>query len=231
MAAQQPPGLLIPRPITQGRAFAESLAPGAWTPILAPLMRIVPATAPPDLAGVTHLIFTSRNGVEAAAATIAHRLPAICVGAQTTERAKALGFAATQAGATAADLAQRLTPEPDRRLLHLHGAHVSGDLAGSLRAAGHHCDSRVIYDQHARPLPGPVLTDLAGGTLADVVLFSPRSADLFAKQTHGFGVAPGCRLYCLSDAVADRARAVAGAALRVAARPDATAMRTLLQRA
>jgi uroporphyrinogen-III synthase len=63
--------------------------------------------------------------------------------------------------------------------------------------------------------------------VAGVVLFSPRTAATFVTLVTNAGAADACRdltAFCLSDAVAVRARAVTWGRIVVARRPDQASM-------
>ncbi|NNU79261.1 uroporphyrinogen-III synthase [Halovulum dunhuangense] len=237
MSAQHAPRprLLIPRPAGQAEAFAETVEaefPGRFEIVAVPLMEIRFRDAPPDMAGVTDLVFSSANGVAGFLRLSAIRgLRAHCVGPATTGAALEAGFRAAMAGASAAELTARLSAlpaDPGRRFLHLRGAHAAADLAGALRAAGHDAAEAVIYDQVAVPLADEVVHGLRDGLFDTVMLFSPRSARLLAEAAGAAGIPRATRLLCISDAVA---RVFPGHACAVAARPDAAAMLALLAEA
>jgi len=64
---------------------------------------------------------------------------------------------------------------------------------------------------------------LTSGTLDGVLLFSPRTAELFVKLAAAAGVEEACRslvAYCLSQAVADNAKALPFLRVMVASKPN-----------
>lgn len=227
MTTQPPLRLLIPRPQRQARDFAaqvDAAMPGRWSIDIAPLFDIEMTQERFDLSDVDALVFTSRNGVAAFAATDASRaLPAYCVGAQTTKRAQDAGLLASCVGADLADLSAALRDLPPQKLLHVRGAHVAGVPGESARQAGHRWAEVVAYDQPARALPDSLLAELADGRVDAVTLFSPRTARLLAEQTAARGLSPSVTLVCLSPAVA-QATGHPAASLRVCTSPDAQAM-------
>ena len=214
MAAQQPLTVLITRPQVQAEAFAaalEAAAPGCWRPLVAPLIRIVAHGSPPSLEGLAAVIFTSANGV--AFAPSAPGLPAFCVGARTTEAARAAGFAARAMGPDAATLTARLIAERPvaGRWLHLRGRHTRGNVAETLSAAGLDVGEAVVYDQQPCDLDEDLRAALTGGGIGALTLFSPRTAALLRARLGESTIAPGCTVVCLSPAVAEALGPVPGA--------------------
>lgn len=200
---------------------------------IAPLMRIEVTGPMPDLSDATGLIFTSANGVAAFGALSDRRdLPAVCVGAATTAAARDLGLEATQGGTDAANLAANLPPDADACWMHLHGAHVTGDLAGLLRARGIAAQAAAIYDQRATPLGATARAAIEAGEITDIALFSPRSARLLVEALAPDRPWPPLRLVCLSQAVAgilaDAGPSLSPATVLVCSTPDAQTMIRLL---
>ncbi len=208
------PRLLLTRPRAQTEGFAEQVrANTSLSPICAPMQEIRDLTVKPDLAGVSALAFTSKNGVEAFARLTTARLPAYCVGEATAARARVLGFEAMSAAGTADDLVKIL---PEKGVLHLHGHHVRRVLSQNHLA---------IYDQVALPLSAEAQALLAQNEIDAVALFSPRSAALFAAY---LAANPTTKtvLYTLSAAVA--AALPEGFSLRIAPQPSAKSLLGLL---
>lgn len=232
MNTQRPPRLLITRPQAQGEAFARRLdaqQPGAWEVCVAPIIEI--AFLEVEMPDQGAAIFTSANGVTAWIRNSDRRGPAFCVGAATTAKARGAGFEAKTAGKTGARLAAQLSKAPPTDLVHLRGAHTTGRVAETLRAAGHRVTEVIGYQQTAAPLPNPILRDLAEGRIAAVTLFSPRSARMFAAAVAPLGLAPSCAILCLSANVAKAIPAPPTQPIRIAASPDAGAMLGLISSA
>ncbi len=178
------PTLVLTRPLPAAHRFARAARAALWTgPILfAPVLEIVPVDGARLPDGM--LVFTSENGVQAAAAlnSLAGR-QAVAVGDHTARVARDLGALCRSAGGTVEDLLALLSG-PDmaaERLVHCHGRHVSGDLVERLAAAGIAARGAVLYDQVARPLSEAALRALKGPAPAVLPLFSARSARLVAE--------------------------------------------------
>ena len=227
------PTVLLTRSRPQSLRFAALLRDrlGADLPVLvAPVLDIVtdPRAAADALAGAGGVIFTSENGVAACArADVPPGLPAFCVGTRTAEAARAAGFAPRpdppgDLDALIARIVADGWPRDARPLVHLHGAHVTGDAASALAARGIAVRGAIVYDQRALPLSDAARRLLAGCAPVVVPVFSPRSARLIAPAlaaaTAPWGVA----------AISPRAAAavaVQGArSVQVADTPDAAAM-------
>jgi len=219
--------VLLTRPQAQSDRFAAALRArfgAGLAVVIAPVLRIVPRGPLPVLAVTDTLIFTSENGVAAYAALGgAPGRQAFCVGPRTAEAAAAAGLAPETGPGDAAALARAVAAAaPGGRVWHLHGVHVTGDLAGDLRARGLDAEGAAIYDQIATGLPGAARWLLADRAPVAVPVFSARTAQLLAPELAA-ARAP-LRLAAMSPAVAEALPRPSGAAIEVAARPDAEAM-------
>ncbi|WP_375263598.1 uroporphyrinogen-III synthase [Palleronia sp.] len=173
--------IVLTRPLPAARRFARALRDrGIEAPILfSPVMEIVALPGGPLPEGT--LIFTSENGVAAAAGlgSLAGR-SVVTVGARTAAAAQAAGARAEALGSDVAELGDALVARGGGPYVHLHGRHVTGDLAGQLRGAGLVAEARAIYDQRALPLTGAARAALLGPQAVVLPLFSARSAKLTA---------------------------------------------------
>lgn len=232
MTLQPPPrpALLITRPRDQGERFAaevEAALPGRWDCVLAPVMEIRFRDTPPDLKGVTDIVFTSANGVAALSRlTGARDFRTWCVGERTTDAARDAGFPADLAGATVSEAAETLAGQDlsGRHILHAHGAHKTGTLVERLTGRGSDASEVALYDQVAVPLPDAVRDGLAAGRFRAVALFSPRSARLYRADPGGAAAHGNTVHLCLSDAVAGALGPLPQEVVRIAATPDSPAI-------
>lgn len=225
------PVLLLTRPRAASDALAEKIAARLGDTVdvvVSPLIEIVYLPGPLALSGVRGLIFTSGNGVEAAAALTPNRdLPAYCVGPSTTRRADAAGWRAEMAGPDARSLVLRLKAlRPDAPLLHLRGRHARGDIVGQLGAAGLPVREQIVYDQRPLPLSQAARARLQGLAPVIVPLFSPRSARLFAEA----GPEPVAAVAAISHAVAEALPDGLARRVAVAEAPNGDAMLSLLEK-
>lgn len=200
-----PAKVWITRAEPAATATAERVAALGHTPIIAPLLKIVPiADAVIDLTGVGSLAFTSANAVRAYAELNAERtgLKVFAVGAGTAAAAKAAGFrdvlsADGDVSALAARIAARKR-ELGGVLLHPAAAEPAGDLVGDLIAAGVEARAVALYDSVITPPDADFLAGLM--ELDTVLLHSPKAAKALAGVLRGKG-ATHLRLLCLSQAV------------------------------
>jgi len=218
--------LLMTRPRVASERFITQLPRDLRdrvTPVISPVIDIVPTAGAIEFDDARGLIFTSANGVIVASDLTGRRdLPCYCVGAATTQAASAAGWHAECAGETADDLVQTLTSSlPDVPLLHLRGAHARGDVARRLSRSGCATHEQVVYDQRLMNLTETAQKLLAGTSPVIVPVFSPRSARQFANQYRGR--AP-LFIAALSGAVAGPLYSIDYKALEISARPDAQAM-------
>lgn len=226
MSDNATPLVILTRPRAASERFAAALrdAVGPVDVAILPLMDIAPLDGLPDLGDVAALIFTSAAGVEIFGDLTADRsLPAWCVGDRTAEAARDIGLKATSAGGDAEALIALMTDaRPEGRLLHLHGAHVSVDIAERLTEAGLRVEGRPIYDQLRVPPDDAMTAALAHPGPILVPLFSPRSARLFAEAARD---AQGdITLVAISTAARDALPDAFAARTVTADAPDAPAM-------
>lgn len=175
--------------------------------------------------GAAGLVLTSANAVAAVAGL--RGLPAWCVGPGTAAAARAAGFQARESGGDAVALLADLRRErPGGRLVHAHGRHLARDIAADLTAEGFDITGVAVYDAAPLDWPAGVLTALRGRRVV-APLFSPRAAAEFAARL-GDAVPPGLRIVAISARCAERLGAGLRDRARIAARPDADAMRAAL---
>lgn len=217
---QTTPILLMTRPEAASRRFVAMLA-GRFTPIYAPLIGISFSGALPDMAGFQGLVFTSAHGVAAYVAANGPRLPAFTVGRATAVAARDAGFSAQSANGNADDLVEwlgnRLVQGP---LLHVRGTFAQGDVAARLTAQGITTSEAVLYDQPQIPLTSSARNALNGETPVVAPVFSPRTAALLAENS----IKAPLLVAAMSEAVAKPLAALHKTELKVAARPESSAM-------
>ncbi len=225
--------VLITRPEADGAALAAELGERGHQALIQPLLAIVPTGTDVDLAGVQAVLATSANGVRALAAATARRhVPLYAVGDTSAAAARACGFTdVASAGGDVAALVAVVAAalRPDRgRLLHVAGADVASDLAAMLRAEGFAVDRVVLYRAIAAAALEPAIADEFLAARIDAVLFfSPRTARTFAKLASVAGVVPALgatAAICLSRAVAAEIEALRWRTVKIADRPDRTAL-------
>ncbi|MCR8549618.1 uroporphyrinogen-III synthase [Salipiger sp. P9] len=228
--APTPPILLLTRPEAASRRFLAALSEEGvtgFTPVISPLIGIEITGPLPDLAGVRGAIFTSANGVRAYAQLGGGVLP-LCytVGEATALAARDAGFAPQSADGTADALVEMIEKAaPEGPLMHLHGTHARGDVAGRLTRAGIETRDAVIYDQPAQELSAGAKAALDGDVPVILPLFSPRSAAQFARAPQGR--AP-LFVAAMSGDVSAALEALYVTRLEIPARPDAAQMRSVV---
>lgn len=226
--------VLITRPEDDAIALAGHLAALGIASKIEPLLEIRDLPdGPLDLSGVQALLATSANGVRAFARRCARRdLPLLAVGDATARAARDSGFASVEsAGGDVFALAhlvrQNLDPASGA-LLHIAGTAVAGDLGKLLAADGFTVRRAVIYEARtASQLTAETRQLLARGKIDGVVLFSPRTAAIFAELVGAAGLAAACAgvtAFCLSWAVAAVIETMGWRQVRVAARPNQLAL-------
>lgn len=223
MLRQALPLILLTRPAAASARFAarvQAEVPGAEV-LISPLQAVRPLewTRPP--AEPEALIFTSQSAVAAAAKAGLSGL-AYCVGDQTAEAAAGAGFRAVSASGDSAALADLILAGAHRRLWHLRGALVAGDLAGTLRREGCEVAELVVYATEALDPTGAALAALTGTRPIVLPLFSPQGARRAVLALGGY-TAP-LSVLAISPATAQAAAGLTAQLRLTARRPDATAM-------
>jgi len=212
--------VLITRPETAARRFAEQVEALGLRHVIAPLLRIV--SVPHDAQAVREargLVFTSENGVRYAGP--GNSRPAWCVGPRTAEVARAAGYDVTEGPGDAAGLIP-LIGDLGPGWLHPHGAHVAARLP---------VPGMVVYDQLPLPLSSEALALLQGGATVILPLFSPRTARLAAEAARGRTAAPLwiVPISAAADAAWRAAWPEAGVRSIIADQPDAEGILRVIQ--
>lgn len=220
--------VLVTRPRDDGIETAALLKARGHEAILAPLLGVHYHDGHAlHLDGVQALLFTSVNGVRAFARRSSLRdFPVFAVGAQTAQAARETGFAVVHnADGNVENLAEavRVHAAPGGGiLLHAAGAEAEGRLAALLAAAGFEIRTEVLYDVPAvAELPAGARDAIASGTADAVLLFSARSAQVFADCLAKAGLtADGLIAVCISEAAARPLAVLRFRDIRIAARPN-----------
>ena len=223
--------MLVTRPEEQSGDTVRLLRELGHEPLLDPLLRIERLPPPAEIpVGTAALAVTSANAVPALAA-LPSDLPVFAVGQATARALSLAGRPPTAvAGGDGADLAQLLAGRlpAGSTVLHVAGRDVRPGLAEELAAAGLVYRRAVVYaaEPADRLAPGTQAA-LAADGLDAVLLFSPRTAALFASLVRAAGLAPHLAptvAACLSEAVAAELTGLNFAAVRVAEARDQKAL-------
>jgi uroporphyrinogen-III synthase len=235
--------LIVTRPEADAAAPGQHLEAAGHAVIQAPLLSIRPVEEleVPER-DYQAILITSANGARAleghAELARLREATAIVVGPASAEAAALAGFIRIeQAGGDVHALVRSvlaLLRPGDGPLLYVSGAVTAGDLAATLQASGFEVDRVVAYEARpAEALPGPCAAAMAAGGADGVVLYSPRSARIWAKLVVEAGLAAAAMQmvhYCLSDNVAGALREGLGedVAVQVARQPNESALLALI---
>lgn len=234
-----PVRVLITRPREDAEPLAIELSRRGVDSLVEPLLEIEPVVPdePLPLDGAQGLLFTSANGVRAFAETSDRRdIAAWCVGPASAAAARRTGFRRVESAdgdvlALASIIAAKLDPAAGH-LLHVAGATLAGDLAGGLRAKGFDCRRVTLYRAvPAKRFSPAAEAALRSGSLDAVTLFSPRTAEAFARLVTDAGltsVLGRVTAYAISEQAAARAAALPWARIRIAPQPDQSGILALL---
>lgn len=228
--------VVITRPRDEAESLAAALQAKGYSTLIEPMLKIVEIRAAiPDLKSYDALAFTSANGVRFFAARSQERgLPAFAVGDRTADALRAASFADVRAAAgNAQALAAsiRAASPAISRIVHISGTATARDLA-KLVAPGQTVDRLVLYGAIAASDFSPDLVEaLYACTVGYVLFFSPRTAAAFGTLIGKLGLTEmicSCSALCLSPQVATPVADLPWAAVRVAIKPTAESLLSLL---
>lgn len=231
--------VLVTRPLEDAEKTAAEIESRGHDAIIAPLMKIFFRTGPDIVMdGVQAILATSANGVRALAMRTSRRdLPVYAVGPQTAEAASNAGFqivkhANGNSAALVEAVAKWAVPQLGT-LFHASGVKTKGDVARKLAAAGFSVRSEILYESAAvETLPSTACKALASGQLGAVLVYSPRSAEIFTACAIRAGFANVCKkvdALCISTAAAAALAPLQFRTVRVAERPNEDDLLTLLE--
>ncbi len=233
--------VLVTRPEPDASDTAVRLAAIGHEAAVHPLIEIV-FSAPPPPIEPTAIVLSSRNGARAVArwpqAGAWRSLPVFAGGDATAAMATTLGFTDVRSAAgTARELAVLVAAQRrpgDGPVLYAAAADRTGTVESLLAQWGH--DVRIVQAYRARRakgLPPAVVRDLASGAIGAVLLYSRRTATIFATFLESLGasaIAPTTTIYAISQAAAGPLLGL-GRTIRVPPHPDEDSLLALLPRA
>jgi uroporphyrinogen-III synthase len=228
--------VLLTRPEADAERTALALRARGHEPIIAPLLELeIFSDAALGAGPWTAILVTSANAVRAVAGHARHDelrgVPVFTVGERSAKAMRDCGFTdVTSADGNIADLANLVITrmKPAVRLLYLAGEQRSGDLAGMLRAKSFIVDTALVYRAvTAETLPRQATAALAAG-VDGVLHFSRRSAEAYVNAARNAGLLEAAlnkpAHFCLSARIAEPLTSAGAANIRIAARPDETAL-------
>jgi uroporphyrinogen-III synthase len=233
--------LLVTRPEPDAERTAAALRRRGYQVEIAALLRIETISdAELGQGPWSALVVTSANALRALESHRRRpellRLRVFAVGRRTAAAAHTAGFRdVIAAGGNVRELAQHLRREErggGDPLLYLAGQDRSGDLAGDLAADGRIVATAVVYRAvKLDRFPPAAEAALAAQQIDGVLHFSRRSAEAYIECAHAGGLlshALAPSHYCGSQQVAEPLAAAGAKSLRIAARPEETALLELI---
>lgn len=229
--------MLVTRPEPDAQSSLARLQALGIEAIAAPVMeRVAIEVSLPRPDGFAAMVLTSANAVRSlvergVVSDYAH-LPVLAVGDRTARDAQAAGFERVSSAAGAfADLVNAISLSGLKGpLFYPTGKHQSADLAKALAPQGVMVVTARIYDMVAVSALAPaVLAGLADGGIDAALVYSRRTAEIFAHLTQGLERKQRQRLgmLCLSEAVAEPLLEAHFSRISLADRPDEEAMMVL----
>lgn len=232
---------LVTRPVEDAARTAERLRTAGHEALIEPLLTIrFHDDFPLAQTDVQALLATSANGLRAldarADAKDWHDVPLFAVGETTGALARAQGFTHVfEAGGDVIAL-QALVKQQCRRdggrLIHISGRVSAGDLVGDLTASGYESEKVVLYDAvAASAFSDELVQALKTGQIDGVLLYSPRTAEIFAGLVHAAGLKDACATidaFCLSSNAAAPLRHIGFKAIHIAEKPSDNALFALI---
>jgi len=232
---------LVTRPLEDADGLAHTLRARGHTVTVDPLMSIVlHPEAPVTRTGLQALLVTSANGLRAIMARADFpewlKLPLFAVGPTTAAMARMAGFARVQeAGGDVLSLTELVKQElaaDGGPLLHVAGTVSAGDLKGALKREGFWVERAVLYEaKPAEALSQETIEGLTSGEIKAVLLYSKRSAEIFADLCHLAGLQGALKnlnAYCLSANAAAPLQGIGLPAIHIASAPNETDLLALI---
>lgn len=225
--ARQRPLLLLTRPGAASEAFAAALPEEVRKAVdflINPLLSIHVTGPLPPLTGISGLIFTSANALDAYRSLDGPDLqvPAITVGEATANAARKCGFDVDIAGGTAEHLVRHIV---DRGyagpLMHLRGEVAIGDVAQRLNDAGVEASEAVVYRQQLEPFTPGTREAVSQDRPVVAPVFSARTAGQLGREAGGL---THIRFAAISRSVADALPNEAATRTQIAAKPNRDGM-------
>ncbi len=214
MAERPSPLVLITRPLKAAESLKRDLEAKGYATLVEPMLSIERlGSIPPMPDSVQAILLTSANAVPALDDEAKDRR-IFTVGKATAKAARASGcrdvIAGDGDGAALASLIGKTCRPEDGALLHIGGEVVREDLHRYLEALGFHIHREVVY----RALPATrfsndLLAAWHSHGIAAVLLFSPRTAEIFVRLLieHGLrGHVDRTAAICVSEATATPCR-------------------------
>lgn len=232
--------LWVTRPRLDGEALAAKLRARGHSCIVEPLIEISLHPPPPsELRAADLIIATSRNALRSLQELHSNDLPVhtqlVVVGPGTAELAEDIGFGNVVVGSGQASELPRLIADKVAacgsmrpNIAILRGKDIAFDLAGALARLGISSREYLVYEALPTDAPSPELTaEIEAGRLDGVVLFSPRTAEIYALRMseRSLGAAMSqLGHFCLSENVADKLPQMHSVLAFVPAKPNVKEM-------
>ena len=231
--------VLVTRPGADGQALVKILNDIGIEAILEPLLTIrhlkIDAL---NMDGVQGYLATSANGVKALVDTQPNlSIPLFAVGDTTALTARQGGFKTVHsASGDVSALARLVTDilEPaGGSLIHATTTSQAGDLKGQLENHGFECRTEIIYEtEPSKILSSNTVAVIKSGGIDAVLLYSPRSAEIFVKLLRKSRLVRASKnlvVVCMSQAVAAKAELIQCEEILVATSPTQDALLNTLK--
>jgi len=233
---------LVTRPVEDAGRTADRLRALGAEALVEPLLTIqFRQNIPLSRERLQALLVTSANGLRALMvrpdAQSWAEVPLFAVGPTTGGLARAMGFRhVREAGGDVISLNALVRAHcrvDQGRLVHLSGLVSAGDLAGDLRAAGFEVEKAVLYEAVATTqMTAATCESLRAAKVDGVLLYSPRTAEIFSRLLVAAGLAEICsslEAFCLSANAAAPLRSLGFKELHIAAQPSEDALFALIE--
>jgi len=230
--------LIITRPLQRAKPLGEKLQEMGFEILQAPMLKIENCPFDIPAGPLQAVIFTSVQGVEAAAGhNSLHIFPVVAVGSKTASAAAKAGFQTVYNAEGDVDALYDLILEKGNPakglLLHLAGEQTTGNLVERLKEKGFQAERRRVYKANAADsLPANVVEKIKARAVDGVLFFSPRTAHIFNQVVEGLDLNAGLekmQAICLSENVATEAGRLPWKKVLVADNPTEQSMIDLLR--
>ena len=231
------PSILLTRPSNFAEPLAAELEARGYSVFSEPLLAIAPChNKRPDIENINAIMLTSRSAIlalERMRDQIAdlYSLPCFCIGEKTAQEARDFGFANVTASQM---IFNKALFNRASHILHICGNEITTAPYDEIEKAGHKICKWVVYKAKAtEELTSELIKNMKQRKIDVVLLFSPRTADIFASLAADNGLKACCKdlsAIGISEAVIAALRNLPLRQTVIAETPSEEAMIECLQR-
>ena len=232
--------VLLTRPKQDSERTAGELKKLNISSIISPVLRILlKSIEKQELQHHQAILLSSKHSVAGLSSLkIRRSLPIYCVGDATSCAVSDEGFSNVYSASgdinDLISLVGKSLISTNGSILYLSGLRKKGEVIDSLESLGFEIENRVVYEAKVvQSLNKSAVKALEANEIQGVLLYSPRSAEIFIRMIERLGfqkILQNLEVYCLSSAVADVVKGLKWNKVLIASRPNNLEMLALVQK-